>query len=340
MFTSALCAGFLSTALAADPIAAVQQRFPVVRTTITSTVGSQVVYTLPADAPPELRRAYKGLEIAEREVLTSESLQKLELEIINNERKLENLRTYYLTYYLQSPNTQGPQFYGLLWMPESSLRRAISWNVARPWTADRAMLALDRLGFAQFQLQQVLNAIAHPGGDPGPFAAPAPVDDPAPLANPVNPAGGLPAAQGLIRQAEQQAAKAEALAEKRERAARAKELAAEAKYRASLPENRAAARQDWLDARAEWEQARRNWDAARKNWETARDRLDSQPSAPSVPSARPATVRYYPRTSPVVRSPQVFDMPAPYPLARSAPYYVPSYRPPLSVPLMTIKPLR
>lgn len=332
MFTSALCAGFLSTALAADPVAAVQQRFPVVRTTITSAIGSQVVYTLPADAPPELRRAYKGLEIAEREVLTSESLQKLELEIVDNERKLEALRTYYLTYYLRSPNTQGPQFYGLLRMPESSLRRAISWNVARPWAADRAMLALDRLGFAQFQLQQVLNAIAHPGG-PGQFAAPAGVDNLVPVANPV---GGV-AVQGPARQAEQAAAKAEALAEKRERVARQKELAAEAKYRASLPEDRAAARQAWLDTRAEWEQARRNWDAARKNWETARDRLDSQPAAPST---RPTTVRSYPRKTPVARSQPVVNMPDPYPLARSAPYYVPSYRPPLSVPLMTIRPLR
>jgi len=340
MFTSALCAGFLSTALAADPVAAVQQRFPVVRTTITTTAGSQVVYTLPADAPPDLRRAYKGLEIAEREVLTSEALQKLELEIVNNERKLENLRTYYQTWYLQSPNTQGPRFYGMLPISprESVMRRAISMSAGRPWAADRAMLALDRLAFAQFQLQQVLNAIAHPGGDPGQLAAPA--DDPAPLANPVNPAGGLPAVQGPARQAEQAAAKAEALAEKRERAARQKDLAAEARYRASLPEDRAAARQAWLDTRAEWEQARRNWDAARTNWQAARDRLDSQPYVPATPSARPPTARSYPRTTPVVRSPAVFDMPAPYPLAPPASYYVPSYRPPLSVPLMASKPLR
>lgn len=339
MFATAVCAGFLCTALAADPVAAVQQRFPVVRTTITTATGSQVVYTLPADAPPELRRAYKGLEIAEREVLTSEALQKLELEVVNNERKLENLRTYYLTYYLQSPNTQGPQFYGIFpFMPESSLRRAISWNVARPWAADRATLALDRLAFAQFQLQQVLNAIAHPGA-PGQLAAPVPADNPAPLANPVNPVGGT-AGQGPARQAEQAAAKAEALAEKRERAARQKDLEAEAQYRASLPEDRAATRQAWLDARAEWEQARRNWDAARKNWEAARDRLDSQPSVPATPSARPTTVRSYLRTTPVVRSQPVVNMPAPYPLAQPAPYYVLSYRPPLSVPLMTIKPLR
>src|SRR5437763_6782463 len=112
MFAVMLGVGCFCGQLADDPVAAVQRRYPVHRTAVTSSSGTVVHYTLPADAPPELRLAYKVLEVAEREVLVSEALQLLELDYVNNERKLEGLRTAYAAWYLRSPNTQGPRFYG------------------------------------------------------------------------------------------------------------------------------------------------------------------------------------------------------------------------------------
>lgn len=292
MFVTVACAGFVSAALAADPVAAVQQKYPVHRTTITSTTGTVVCYTLPADAPADLRRAYKALEVAEREVLVSEALQVLELEYVQNERRLETLRTYYAAWYLRSPNTFGPRFYSFMPLaaPESTMKRAVSLNVNRNWASERALAALDRLALAHFQLQQVLDDLAHP-------------DRPRPPAPQANIAANVPAPAPAApldqaRRAEQAAAADEALAEERERAARVRELAAEALYRASLPEDRVEARKAWIAAREEWEVARRAWDAARDKWQAARDRLDAlQPPA----GPRPPTVRAAPTAAP--RSP-------------------------------------
>src|SRR6185312_6525579 len=89
MFTAAACASLLGVALAADPVAELQARYPAYRITITTASGSSVYYRLAADAPPHLRRASKVLEIAERAVLVSDALQHLELEYVQNERRLE-----------------------------------------------------------------------------------------------------------------------------------------------------------------------------------------------------------------------------------------------------------
>jgi hypothetical protein len=174
MFATIVCA-----ALTADPVADVQRRYPVHRVTVTSTAGPVVYYALPADAPPELRWAYKALEVAEREVLLSEALQLLELEYIQNERRLEALRTAYAVWYLQSPNTRGPQFYGFVpfTAPESAMKWAVTENLLRGGTTHRALAALDLLAWAQFQLRQVLEALAHPNR---PRPAPVPGAGPPP----------------------------------------------------------------------------------------------------------------------------------------------------------------
>jgi hypothetical protein len=284
-------AGFMSAALAADPVAAVQEKYPAHRTSITTTSGTIICYTLPADAPLELKLAYKTLEVAEREVLVTEALQTLEREYVANERFLEALRTNYAAFYLRSPNTFSPRFYSLMpvTQPESSMKWAFTQNLNRSWAADRALIALDRLALAHFQLQQVLDGIAHPDRPKPPLPAlrPAPAPVPPPAANVVKLGAGA-MSRPQARQAEQAAAKEEATAEARERAAREKELAAEAAYRASLPDDRDAARKAWLAAREEWEEARRAWDAARDRWQTARDRLDA---APVVHAPRATQVR-------------------------------------------------
>jgi hypothetical protein len=292
MFATTVLAGFVSAALAADPVAAVQEKYPAHRTSITTASGTVVCYTLPADAPPELRRAYKALEVAEREVLVSEAIQTLEREYVANERFLEALRTNYAAFYLRSPSTFSPRFYSLMpvTQPESSMKWAFTQNLNRSWAADRSLIALDRLALAHFQLQQVLDGIAHPDRPkppPLPALRPAPAPAPPPAANVVRLGPGA-MSRPQARQAEQAAAKDEAAAEARERAAREKELAAEAAYRASLPDDRDAARKAWLAAREEWEDARRAWDAARGRWQTARDRLDAAPvvHAPRAPQVR------------------------------------------------------
>jgi hypothetical protein len=282
----------MNAALAADPVAAVQQQYPVHRTTITGTSGTIVCYVLPPDAPLELKRAYKVLEVAEREVVVSESLQTLEREYVANERFLEALRTNYAAFYLRSPNTWGPRFFSFmpLTMPESTMKRAASMNLNRSWAADRALAAIDRLGLAHFQLQQVLDGLAHPDRPKQAFPPMVPLDRVNIVAapSPLNPVKAV-TPRDQARQAEQAAAKAESAAEERERAARAKDLAAEAAYRASLPDERDAARKAWLAAREEWEEARKAWDAARDKWQAARDKVNASPPTAPVIRSQPVT---------------------------------------------------
>jgi hypothetical protein len=260
--------------LAGDPITVVQLRYPAYRTTITTTSGYTVVYSLATNAPAELRRAYKVLELAERDVLITDALQQFRLEIVQNERRLESLRTARMVAYL-SGTFPGPSFYCFdpSGVPaESQLRAGLSYGLAADATVERAVFALDRLADARAQVYQALIGLAYPNRERPNAARRA---EPAPAVVPVKaaPDGAAPVAVEKAEKAEQAAAEAEALAEKRERDARVKELAAEARYRDSLPADRAAARAAWLTAREEWEAARRDWDAARDEWRLARDRL-------------------------------------------------------------------
>jgi hypothetical protein len=171
MFLMAVCLSYVGGVLADDPIAAVQRRYPVHRLAVTSTSGTIVHYTLPAGAPTELRLAYKLLEVTEREFLTSEALQLLELEFVQNERKLEALQFGYAAWYLRSPNTQGPGMsrFTPVRVPESAYKRALARNFDRGVTAERAVTALYNLARAQSYLRQVLEALAYPGRPmPGP----------------------------------------------------------------------------------------------------------------------------------------------------------------------------
>jgi hypothetical protein len=164
MFAVMVGIGCLCSQIADDPLAAVQRRYPVHRLAVTSVSGTLVHYTVPMNAPPELRLAYKLLEVAEREVLVSEALQLLELDYVNNERKLEALRFAYAAYYLRSPNTQGPQFFGFMTMqfPDTAIKQAIADGLADGTTAVRAQAALLGLAQAQSYLRLVLEALAYP----------------------------------------------------------------------------------------------------------------------------------------------------------------------------------
>ncbi|MBN9121685.1 MAG: hypothetical protein J0I06_21525 [Planctomycetes bacterium] len=274
----------------ADPVVRVQVRYPVYRTTITTTSGTSVAYTLPADAPPELRRAYKVLEVAERDVRITEALQVLRAEMVQNERRLEALRAArlgdYLTYRLPNPRARFDP--ALVAPPESSLKFGMSQVLTGDSRVERALAAIDRLADAQDQLHQTIVAIAYP-------------DRPRPLPNvrPVPPVGGVvpparvPNPLADAERAEKTAADAESVAEERERGTRQAEQAAEARYRDSLPSDRAATKAEWLKARDAWEQARKEWDTARVAWRAARDKLAAVRAAtrPAADSAvRPAAV--------------------------------------------------
>src|SRR5262249_27983266 len=76
-----------------DPMVVVQLRYPAHRVTVTTASGYTVYYTLAQDVPIELRRAYKLLEVAEREVLITEALQLFRAEMVANERRLEAAKT-------------------------------------------------------------------------------------------------------------------------------------------------------------------------------------------------------------------------------------------------------
>jgi hypothetical protein len=296
-------------ALSAHPLTLVQLRYPVQRVTITTTSGYNVMYTLPADTPQELKRAYKVLEFAEREVLISEALQLLRMEIVANERKLENLRAFRLMSYLgDARSNRVVRFFdpAVVAPPESALKFYLAEGLAADARIERMLQAIDRLADAHFQLQQTLTALAFPDRKPAPLPRP-PVQQPGPAAAvapvhaPARPLNPLAEAERV----EHAAAAEEALAEARERAAREMERAADGAYRNSPPGDRAAARAEWLKARDEWEGARREWDAARDKWQATRDHLDAArrayraPATPAArPTAKPGTVT---RTTPYTR---------------------------------------
>jgi hypothetical protein len=277
----------------ADPVTLVQLRYPAHRVTIVAPSGSRVVYTVASDAPPELKRAYKALEIAEREVMITEALQMLRAEVVANERLLESLRTIRLAAYLTNTRASSRviSFDPYVNAPrESFLRMRIGDSLAEDAKVERALLALDRLVDAHYQLHLTLLSIAYPDRRPAAVAKPPAALSPLPLPAPaVAPAAG---ALAEAEKAEKAAADAELFAEERERDARQKERAADAKYRDAEPVDRPAARAEWLKARDAWEQARRDWDAAREKWQAARDQLGAlrkaQRAAANDQLARPA----------------------------------------------------
>jgi hypothetical protein len=283
-----LASVLLYAAIVGDPISLVQLRYPANRITITTSSGTQVMYVLAANTPPELRRAYKVLEVAEREVLITEALQMLRFELVANERKLESLRTARLASYLTNSFSSQPlRFFdtALVAPPESRLKFRLSESLAGDAKVERAYLALDRLLDAHYQLQQALYYLAYPDNRPVAAAKP-PVAKP-PTAFPVIQRAAAPALRpgALVdaERAEKTAADAELAAEERERDARQNERTADAQYRDAVSEDRIAARAEWLRARDAWEQARRDWDAARAKWQAARDQLDTLRRARRAP---------------------------------------------------------
>lgn len=268
-------------AVLVDPVLQVQLRYPTHRTTITTASGHVVAYSLPPDTPPELWRAYKVLEAAEREVLITEALQLLKLELVRNERRLEALRTTRLAAYL-TDSRAAPQCASfdaaLIAPPESRLKYCVSEILASDARIERGLAALDRFVEAHYQLRLALIAVAYPDRRPTFATKPA---APAPAVAVAVPARFVLAA---AEKAEKVAAAAELTAEGRESDARSKERSAEARYRDAPPADRAAARAAWLVARDAWEQARRDWDEAREKWQAARDQLGAlRKSAAATP---------------------------------------------------------
>lgn len=291
MFAIALtCAAVL-----ADPVLQVQVRFPAARTTITTASGATVTYSLATDAPPELRRAYKMLEIAEREVFLTEALQLFEAELLANARRLETLRTARTVAYLTDLRTPRRHAFidpGLIGSPELSLKAELSRLLAADGgktAADRALAALDRLDVAHAHLRKTMTAVVYPNRVPFP-AVPEQLAPGRPPARPAVPPVPVPATVAAAERAERLAARAEAAAEKFERETREKERMAEVRYRESTPEGREARRVDWVEAWRAWDGARRQWEAARDRWKVARDNLRAVEAA-TRPAAAPAAPR-------------------------------------------------
>ena len=171
MFAALLC-----MTVVPDPVVAAQLRYPVSRITVHTTSGSVVYYFVPRDAPPALWRAYKVLELAERDVIVTDSLQLLRLEYVQNERRLEGLRTNAAALaYMNVPGNPGPSFRGgLPAAPESSLKVFMSEGLARDATFERSLLAIDRLAEARYEVQLAWLRIAYPDrkwpAPPGPGA--------------------------------------------------------------------------------------------------------------------------------------------------------------------------
>ena len=163
--------------VADDPVAAAQRRYPVAPVRITSASGSFTYYTLPADAPPDLRRAYRMLEIAERETALTDRLERLKAEYVEREGRLdaaianrqlfelESFRTVNRPYRgIQGPGYGYPGWYYSYSYPyytrPSALKSNLSGVIAASATTEKAMLAADRLAQAQLDLRKTLLDIA------------------------------------------------------------------------------------------------------------------------------------------------------------------------------------
>jgi hypothetical protein len=295
----------------ADPVLVVQLRYPASRITITTASQHQVYYTLSRDAPIELRRAYKLLEVAEREVLITEALQLFRAEMVANERKLEALKTARHASYLDQSSspfrtlTQEASSYrdrtGRLFssqtlihvdptltmlVPESTLKKAVGVGLAYDAQVERAVAAINRMAEAQYQLRLTLVDLAYPDTSDRPVVQkPGKIevtrDRPDPVPNPpqaARPAPVTPAARTALDEAvrlERVAAAAEVLAADRAQQAQATERAAAAAYRAAAPDDQARTRAAWVSARDEWELARLDWADARENLLSARHQLQA-----------------------------------------------------------------
>jgi hypothetical protein len=326
----ALCLGV--AAGFADPVMVVQLRYPAHRIAIVTGSSYQVYYSLPQDAPIELRRAYKILEAAERDVLLTEALQLFKAEMVANERRLEALRTARLAEFLTNTAARNKELMyidpALNALAESQFKVELGRELAYDSRVERAIGAIERLTDAQLQLRQAVLAIAFPNAADRPVVEKGPgievvrigKNQPvaavvAPVAAANRPAAGQPAAAPraltpveMATRAEEVAAAAELRAELRERNARANERAADAYYRDCEPEERAEARAVWVQARDEWQKAKRDWDDARTKWQTARDRLEAVRAAASkaAPPAAPDATRVVstPKPSPPAPAPR------------------------------------
>lgn len=155
-------------AAADDPAAAAQRRYPVHATRITTASGTFTYYSLPADAPPELRRAYQMLELAEREAVVVERVQLLKAEYVENERRLEAARTYREVFELQSFGPVYPSYrgygrgrgWGYYYTTPSPLKVAMSGVIAESGVPERAIQAADRLAQARVELRRTLLDLA------------------------------------------------------------------------------------------------------------------------------------------------------------------------------------
>jgi hypothetical protein len=169
----------IGLALADDPAAAAQRRYPVQTIRITTSSGSFTYYYLPADAPPELRRAYQMLEIAEREADLTERVQRLKAQYVEHEGRLdaartnrqlfelESFRNNYSSGYRRSSGYRGVQGPGWgypssfsYYSTPSSLQVNLSGVIAASGVPERAMQSVDRLAKAQLDLRQTLLDLA------------------------------------------------------------------------------------------------------------------------------------------------------------------------------------
>ncbi|HSQ58022.1 MAG TPA: hypothetical protein VLM40_20020 [Gemmata sp.] len=321
MFALIACAAFAN-----NPLVAVQRQYPVSRLTITSPTASIVYYNLPRDAPPELRRAYKVLEIAERDVLLTEGLQLFKLEILHNERQLEALRTSALTTAYLSVNNpgynSGPFFYGMpCYQGESTLRQYLAGSLGADASTERALLALDRLVDAQYLVHRTWAALAFPNMKfPEPQPRPIVPQPPAPVPmagafargrlQPSFPQYLPPARQPQVvythvtptllssaQKAVEEADRAERDGANRSRVAYLHSIDANTRYRYALPEEQATARRERDEAIATYNRVRNEWTAARQRSRAAHDRvlqLSRLPEASSSTSSLPVlAVRLY-----------------------------------------------
>jgi len=165
--------------LADDPVAAMQRRYPVQTIRITTASGSFAYHYLPADAPPELQRAYRMLEIAEREADLTERVQRLKAQYVEHEGRLDAARTNRQLFELESfrnnyssgyrgyRGVQGPgwgypssfSYYSYYSRP-SPLQSNLSGVIAAAGVPERAMQSVDRLAQAQLDLRRTLLDLA------------------------------------------------------------------------------------------------------------------------------------------------------------------------------------
>ena len=170
-----LTMAFVCLTVADDPAAAVQRRYPVTTIRITTASGTFTYYTLPDDTPPELRRAYRMVEIAEREVSLTERLERLKAQYVEHESRLDAAITNRQIFELESfrggyrpyRGIQGPGYGYPAWYygdpyyyRPSPLKRNISGVIAASAMPDNAVRAADQLALAQLNLRKTLLDLA------------------------------------------------------------------------------------------------------------------------------------------------------------------------------------